>query len=163
MQHIPSLFVKDVDGLATREVRRECRWVQRGEGVATRLWDGEPVLLRAGGVFRLRRDVEPREWVPVPDGPGGDEYRAAVPTARRGDGTYELVRPDGNEVGFSAPFLVPHGRVWLNTPRDFDGLRAFLDANEYEGIVWWHADGRMAKVKRVHFGLPRLNPDWRPR
>lgn len=33
-------------------------------------------------------------------------------------------------------------------PRDFDGLMTWLLAHpEFEGIVWHHPDGRMAKLK----------------
>ena len=40
-------------------------------------------------------------------------------------------------------------------PRDFDGLRAFLETAGIEGIVWHHGDGRMAKIKAKDFGLKR--------
>lgn len=40
-------------------------------------------------------------------------------------------------------------------PRDFDGLRAWLDGKDIEGIVFHHPDGRMAKIKLRDFGLRR--------
>ncbi|MFF0467058.1 hypothetical protein ACFYPX_06380 [Micromonospora zamorensis] len=39
-------------------------------------------------------------------------------------------------------------------PLDHDGLRAWLLAHpDWEGVVWHHPDGRMAKLKRRDFLL----------
>jgi hypothetical protein len=73
-----------------------------------------------------------------------------------GADTYELLGPkiNGNPDGFDVHVLMPHG--WARrsdridceaAPRDFDGLRTWLLARHYEGIVWHHPDGRMAKLK----------------
>jgi len=52
--------------------------------------------------------------------------------------------------------LLRHGaEVIDNVPRDFDGLRDFLAGHDVEGIVFHHPDGRMVKVKKRDFGLPR--------
>lgn len=45
-----------------------------------------------------------------------------------------------------------------DTLRDYDGLAAYLAALPYEGIVWWHPDRRMAKIKRRDFPVP-ADPD----
>jgi hypothetical protein len=59
-----------------------------------------------------------------------------------------------------ADFFVAHDSepadVWGSVPRDFDGLRAFLDDWMHEGLVFHHEDGRMAKIRRVDFGFPRI-------
>ena len=45
-----------------------------------------------------------------------------------------------------------------DVPRDFATLRAYLEAHEMEGIVFWRvagdSDSDMCKVKRRDFGLP---------
>ena len=38
-----------------------------------------------------------------------------------------------------------------DVPRDYAGLAAWLRACPWEGIVWHHPDGRMAKLKRRDF------------
>jgi hypothetical protein len=69
-------------------------------------------------------------------------------------GTYELigVKVNGNPERIDDDFghqLMCHDRAEaLDAPRDYAGLRTWLlDHPEYEGIVWHHADGRMAKLK----------------
>ncbi|MFC5181831.1 hypothetical protein [Actinomadura harenae] len=47
------------------------------------------------------------------------------------------------------------GRVRLEgVPLDYDGLAAWLHAHPYEGIVWHHPDGRLAKLKRRDMPQP---------
>lgn len=78
------------------------------------------------------------------------------------EGTYELVGPkignkgSGNPYAFETHQLIPHGDDVLDdAPRTFDALRAYFEAHpDYEGIVWWHLDGRLVKIKRRDFGLP---------
>lgn len=82
---------------------------------------------------------------------------------------YELVGPkvQGNPYGI-APLnrhrLWQHGanferRGTPEPPRGFDAIRRFLVAYpQHEGIVWWHPDGRRAKIKRRDFGL-----EWPPK
>lgn len=117
-------------------------------------------------------------WVPIGDGPedkwhqeawrstlrtspsvlyalGGED--ANIPT----DGlTYELVGPkvQGNKYNLSSHILRAHGDQVLSglrfQPIGFAGVKAYLEQNpQYEGIVWWHPDGRMVKIKRKDFGL----------
>jgi len=72
-------------------------------------------------------------------------------------GTYELCGPkvQGNPEGFSEHRLIRHGHEVIrdldDASCDFDSLRAWLQAHEWEGIVWHHPDGRMAKLKRRDF------------
>jgi hypothetical protein len=76
-------------------------------------------------------------------------------------GTYELIGPkvNGNPEKISEHLLVRHGytaavdyREMEPLPRTFDGLRGWLHAHPaWEGIVWHHPDGRMAKLKRRDF------------
>jgi Family of unknown function (DUF5565) len=79
------------------------------------------------------------------------------------DGTYELVGPkvQGNSEGYSAHVLINHATETAfddatpEPPRNHDGLRDWMLTvaadNNYEGIVWHHPDGRMAKLKRRDF------------
>jgi hypothetical protein len=39
--------------------------------------------------------------------------------------------------------------------RSFAGIRELLDSRDWEGIVFHHPDGRMAKIKKRDFGLRR--------
>jgi hypothetical protein len=70
-------------------------------------------------------------------------------------GTYELIGPkiNGNPEHVSAHALASHdfADVLDDAPRDFDGLAAWLHAHPYEGVVWHHPDGRMAKIKKRDF------------
>lgn len=70
-------------------------------------------------------------------------------------GTYELVGPkiNRNPEGSTWHQIVrhDHAQVVKDVPRDYDGLAAFLADCPYEGIVWHHPDGRMAKIKRKDF------------
>ena len=109
-------------------------------------------------------------WLPVRADDPEDAYFAVAWLRRDGlhptfllggptvDGTYELVGPgiNGNPEHLAGLYFVRHGRtVYPDVPRDFEGLRAWFEqAPPIEGIVFWHEDGRMAKVKRRDLGLP---------
>lgn len=176
MKKIPTIFVRDLTkqpALVVPTWAEGCEWVRDGEGIATRKWDGTSVLIRDGKLYKRRElrhgDVAPPDfeslgtdentgktvgWVPVGDGPDDKWHRAALHPGH--DGTFELVGPkiNGNKDKFSEHTLVAHG--YLNcpeAPREFDSLKAWLMANEIEGLVWHHQDGRMAKIKRRDFGL----------
>ena len=92
-----------------------------------------------------------------------DTYLA--PGQRPLDGhTYELVGPkvNGNPEGYKTHLLIEHAQadVLADAPRDFAGLTTWLHAHRYEGIVWHHPDGRMAKIKKRDFRAPAtLDPD----
>lgn len=107
-------------------------------------------------------------WVPVGDGPDDrwhrdafDEWSArlrGVPEGAIANGTYELCGPkvQGNPEGFDRHVLVWHGFDEMpDAPRDYEGLRAFLEQADIEGIVWHHPDGRMVKLKKRDFGYKR--------
>lgn len=101
-------------------------------------------------------------WLPVGDGPEDQWAREAfefIRPDRRRDGTYELIGPkiQGNPEGVADHILGRHDTAaeYLDAPRDFAGLRAWLDGRDIEGLVWHHPDGRMAKIKLRDFGLIR--------
>ncbi|MEC4016117.1 hypothetical protein [Streptomyces sp. H27-D2] len=77
-----------------------------------------------------------------------------------GAGTFELLGPKINRDpdDYRCHILMPHGWSQLSVredfataPRDYDGLREWLQARPYEGVVWHHPDGRMAKLKVKDF------------
>jgi len=76
------------------------------------------------------------------------------------DGTYELLGPKVQTNADNAPrhALVAHG--WMDyddrkefdkAPRTYNELKEWLQARNYEGIVWHHSDGRMVKIKKKDF------------
>lgn len=165
------------------EVVPGCEWVIDGEGVATVKYDGTACMIYNGILFKrydrkrkrgkfkpapdgwIACEETPNEhtghwpgWVPVGDGPEDKYHREAMhnrapPTA---NGTYELVGPkvQGNPYDLAEHCLWRHGEILHDVPpRTFDGLCAYLDHYEIEGIVWHHPDGRMCKIKRRDFGL----------
>ncbi len=110
-------------------------------------------------------------WLPVGAGPDDKWHREAwddvdpslIPEYE--GRTFELLGPkvQGNaegkyiaNMGCAGHVLVPHGIYTItNCPRDFDGLKAYFEANDIEGVVWWHPDGRMVKIKGKDFGIKR--------
>ncbi len=175
MRKIPTLFVRDPNDRkhVLPEVTPGCEWVLAGEGTATRKYDGTCCLMRDGWLFK-RHEVKPGKvappdfeqvghdettgktvgWVPVGDGPEDRWHREATASELLPDGTYELIGPkvQGNPEGYDAHVLIAHEYAEeVDAPRDFAGLAAWLRATTYEGIVWHHPDGRMAKLKRRDF------------
>jgi hypothetical protein len=100
-------------------------------------------------------------WVPVGDGPEDKWHRVAFDVSARAEGTYELVGPNvqGNPEHYEDHRLVPHSALNMSAddqpPLNFGGLRAWMEGRDIEGVVFHHADGRMAKIKLRDFGLKR--------
>ena len=180
MQKIISLFQRNYDGdrLVRNEVVPGAEWVLAGEGEATIKFDGTCCLVRDGKLFKryeVKRGKKPpanfepasevdektgkqQGWVPIGDGPEDRWHREAFATVLP-DGTYELCGPkiQGNPEGFKSHILVPHGAELLpdDCPRTYDGLKEYLKDAGIEGVVWYHPDGRMVKIKAKDFGLKR--------
>lgn len=182
MQKIKSLFEREWKGdrLVYDQVVPGSEWVQAGEGVATRKWDGTSCLLQSG-TFYKRYDAKQGKtppagfipaqepdpltkhwpgWLPVSrDNPSDQWHREALAncdsfSSPLPDGTYELVGPkiQGNAEGLDKHYLVKHGDETIGVvPTDFESLKAFLKDFPGEGIVWHHPDGRMVKAKRRDF------------
>ena len=182
MMKIPSLFVRNYAG--DRQVRNEVvpgtEWVINGGGVATRKWDGTSCLVEGGHLFKRYDAKSPAKapvgfipaaewdsinghylgWVPVTDDPSDKYHREAWAHFSGEDGTYELVGPkiQGGIEREPHHILRRHGvDVLEHWPRDFDGLRICLADGAFEGVVFHHPDGRMAKVKGKDFGIKRWN------
>ncbi len=84
------------------------------------------------------------------------------------DGTYELCGPkiNGNKEQLICHVLWRHGWNTLDfkygnylcpTKMNFDSLRELLSLESFdtEGIVFYHPDGRMAKIRKSDFGIKR--------
>lgn len=180
MKKIISLFKRNYEGnrLVVNEVVDVAEWVQLGEGVATRKWDGTCCMIKSGVLYKrfdAKNGKKPPEnfipaqdpdpitghwpgWVPVGVGPEDSYFREGFAgLVEPKDGTYELCGPkvQSNPEKFENHILILHGAALINAPRDFDGIREFLFKNDIEGIVWHHEDGRMVKIKKKDFGFKR--------
>jgi|SRR5882672_1123286 len=182
MKKIPTVFERDWDGDRSRvvdKVHSGCEWVLAGEGVATRKLDGTCCLVRGGNLYKRRelrkgdtspplfevvnRDDETDKtvgWLPCDIG-SEDRWHMEAFSKRNDwpDGTYELVGPkvQGNPEKWPTHELVTHGSIHEeNPPRTFGGLKTWLAGRDIEGLVFHHADGRMAKIKLRDFGLKRV-------
>jgi hypothetical protein len=181
MRKIPTVYLRDFDGnpkYVTREPNPECAWVFAGEGVATRKYDGTCVMLDDDGRWWARREVKPGKdippnwvladhdaetgkamgWEPIEQSSFAKLHAEALTWLTDMEpGTYELIGPKINGNPERAPHhdLVFHDATIINTdapvPLDFDGLRAWLHAHPFEGIVWHGPDGRYAKLKARDF------------
>jgi hypothetical protein len=177
MKKIPTLFVRGPGDrrFVIDDVNPGCEWVLAGEGVPTRKYDGTCVMLDPEDGWYARREVKPGKtppdgwfpvdydettgksvgWEPVGSSPFVKFFDEAVKELPvRKPGTYELIGPkiNGNPEGVGAHRLVPHADAEvLDTPRTFAELAEWLAARPYEGVVWHHPDGRMAKLKRRDF------------
>lgn len=153
MKKIPTLFQRGSDGRVTGAVTPGCEWVLAGEGRATRKLDGTCCMVQGGQLYKRQGE----NWTPVGDGPE-DQWHREAPLTDLEDGTYELIGPkvQGNPEGATTHHLVKHGAVAeRNKVRTYAALLQYLPSVDIEGIVWHHADGRMAKIKTRDFGLKR--------
>jgi len=177
VQKIPTLFLRDPTDrrYVTRDVNPAAAWVFDGEAVATRKYDGTCVMLDKQGAWWARREVKPGKaapigyvevetdavtgrtvgWEPIDQSPFVKYWREAIDRPARQPGTYELVGP---KINGNPEQLQRHELVWHNAadvlsdlPLDFDGLQEMLTGLSYEGVVWHHPGGRMAKLKRRDF------------
>lgn len=171
MKKMPTLFLRDEQNrrYVTRDVNPAAAWVLAGMGRATRKYDGTCVMLDDDGQWWARREVKlgksaPAGWVladhdettgksmgwePIEQSSFAKAF-ATIPGLPTQPGTYELVGPkvNGNPEGFLGHALIPHGQFELGSPgRTYDELAGWLVIHDYEGIVWHHPDGRMAKLK----------------
>lgn len=182
MKKIPMIFTRNPENMneVLEEKNPVCEWVFRGEGVATRKYDGSCCMVK-GWVLYKRRMVKPGKkvptefiqedfdentgktfgWVPVDPVSKQDKYHREAFNELGGatDGTYELVGPkfQGNPEGISFHVLVSHNdsEAYLDCPRTFEGIKDWLSDKDIEGIVFCHPDGRMAKIRKSDFGMDR--------
>jgi hypothetical protein len=93
-------------------------------------------------------------WVPIDKNKPEDAFHVKAWEAAGGnleDGTYELIGPkiNNNPYKLEEYKLVKHGAEVLNIPdRSFEGLKAFLESLNGEGVVFHHLNGEMFKIRR---------------
>jgi Family of unknown function (DUF5565) len=107
-------------------------------------------------------------WVPVrlnnPDDKYHNEALARLTQPLKEGQTYELVGPmlGCNPYELTHHELCEHGATVIDLPdRSFDGLRKFLEDNYIEGVVFYHPNGRMAKLRRKDYKLFWVKEDTR--
>lgn len=183
MKKIPTLFEREFENhrivKVLPNVRTDLAWVLAGEGTATVKWDGSCCAVMSG-IFYKRYDAKHGKpvpsnaikcqdeadpvtghlpcWIPCDRTAPGDKWfwaafdeMATVP-----DGTYEAIGPHfkTNPYGLSADTLKPHGKDSIEAERSFEGIRAYLETHEIEGIVFWKDGEPRCKIKRSDFGFP---------
>lgn len=161
-----------------------CNWIFDDGVKAVRKFDGTCCKVQDGKLFK-RREVKQGQntplgfvleekdeitgcqfgWVFVDvENPRADEIYHAEAfkwTAIIEDGTYELIGPkvQGNPEGVGRHILVKHSGIKENEfdvpDNSFEGLREFLKDKDIEGLVFYHPDGRMAKIKKRDYGMSR--------
>lgn len=182
MRKIPTLFVRNPakPSELTAEWHPACLWVRDGEGIATRKYDGTCLSVDVAGDWWARREVKANRrvpdrfavighdtvtgkligWEPIEQSSFYKWFLEAVPLEyQMPPGTYELIGPkiNGDPERADRHRLVSHraAAILNDAPRDRTSLAAYLALHDIEGIVWHHADGRMAKIKGRDFGIPR--------
>lgn len=180
MKKIPTLFLRDPEDrrYVTDEVNPECQWVLDGEGTATRKYDGTCVRLDEDGRWWARREVKPGKapptgwveadrdettgkrpgWEPIDQSPFRGPWSEAMAVHPDDPGTYELCGPkvNGNPEGFTLHRLIRHGVTpipQILPPAEL--VRELASDMGWEGVVWHHPDGRMAKLKARDLPLSR--------
>lgn len=102
-------------------------------------------------------------WLPVSDSDPSDKwYRRAFENQIASgyvfeeNQTYELCGPhfQTNPYELDHDQFFKHGEKILdNVPRDYDGIRRYLETHMIEGIVFHRGNGEMCKIKRSDFGF----------
>lgn len=184
MKKIKCVFQREGDGETKRHglcivnaPEPACQWVLDGEGIATRKYDGTACLVRGGKLYK-RYDCkkgktpppgfEPCDpegdsvtghwpgWLLVSESDPADWMHRLAPIPAE-DGTYELCGPKvgQNPEGPETYQLLRHGAEVIDMPvRTYEAMREVLAAHPFEGVVFHHPDGRMAKLRRNDYGLP---------
>lgn len=161
------------------EVEPECEWVLNGEGWATEKIDGTCCLVQDGRIYR-RYDYKKGRILPegaIPCQKEPDSITGHFPhwlLCTKNDpnakyhleafekqddlenGTYELIGKhiNGNPYHLNTDVLEKHGnRILENVPRDYEGIRRYLEEHYIEGIVFYSDNGKMCKIKRSDFGF----------
>jgi len=180
MKKIPTIFKRKPDKMSEilNEPHPDCDWVFKGEGVATRKYDGTCVKIENGRYFK-RREVKKGKkippdfveemtdintgkkvgWVPVNPDSKEDKWHMVALKEFLPNGTYELLGPkiQGNIEKFDEHILIKHSDAekMENCPRDYNGIQDFMLGKDIEGIVFHHPDGRMGKIKKRDYGMKR--------
>ena len=171
----------DIVGISPK-VTEGMEWVLEGDGVATVKYDGACCCIINGFLFKrydAKKGKKPPEgaipccppdpitghhphWVKCNrEDPADKWFYAAFDSTKRsygylGDGTYEAIGPhfQGNPYNLSEDILVRHGTKIVAVNRTFQDIKAFLWANNIEGLVFWKGGEPQCKIKRTDFDFP---------
>lgn len=103
-------------------------------------------------------------WVKVDENNPADKWfvEAYNNSSNLSDGTYELsdgtyeaigVHFQGNPYDLPWDILIRHGETELCVERTYEGIRAYLETHNHEGIVFWKDGEPKCKIKRSDFGF----------
>lgn len=165
----------DMKHVLVGQVTEGCEWVLAGEGTPTRKYDGTCVMF--DGQWWARREVKAGKlppanfrleqtdastgksvgWVPMEESSFARWHAEALENFRQQYGTsgswlfgtYELVGPkiQGDPDKFGRHWLIPHAQAERFPSTNIDTILEICRGNGWEGVVWHHPDGRMAKLK----------------
>ena len=183
MKKMPTLFKRQFENheiiKCLNEVYEGCEWVLEGQGYATEKLDGTCCMIKDNQLYR-RYDYKkgrklPSSAIPCqkkPDSITGhwphwilcdrnnpqDKYHFVAFDKQEEweEGTYELIglHEQGNPYDLDTDILEKHGkRILENVPRNFEGLKEYLENHYIEGIVFYRETGEMCKIKRTDFGF----------
>lgn len=174
MQKIPTIYLRDPEDRAhiLLDINPECQWVFDGEGVATRKFDGTCMKKSRDGIWWARREVKKGKnppadfvvvntdpvtgkkqgWEPAHQSPFAKFLKEALTEFNHMlPGTYELIGPkiNGNPEKVDRHVLQSHNAIDIVIPEKDHPLILIEKCRRlgWEGIVWHHHDGRMAKLK----------------
>lgn len=124
-----------------------CSWVTNGEGKAYRSFDGLPVMIIDGDIYKWGDGY----WENAND----DKKYSQNVYMHHSDGMYTLCGPGikGNKERLENEELIPLYEEGITAPRDFDGIKKYIEDHNIDGIIWKHEDGRIARVRAVDFGI----------
>lgn len=181
MKKIPTLFKREYANHRVVDIKDEvtpgCEDAFQ-RGLATVKLDGTCCAI-IGGVFYRRYDAKkgkkPPEgaipccdpdpitghhphWLKVDKDNPQDKwhYEALLNTVDAvWDGTYEAigVHFQGNPYRLRFDELVRHGEEIVDVERTFDGIKAWLETHNEEGLVFWLDGEPVCKIKRSDFGF----------
>lgn len=163
------------------EVEVGCEWVLNGEGYATEKIDGSCCLIKDNKIYR-RYDFKKGRKLPkgaIPCQEKADEITGHFPhwllceenktedkyhneafkklqLTDFKEGTYEIIGKHFNNNPYNLDFdiLEKHGeRILENVPRNYEGIKNYLQEHYIEGIVFYRGNGEMCKIKRSDFGF----------
>jgi hypothetical protein len=147
MEKIPTLFERDEHFHVVDRPRAECAWVFDGEGVGTEKLDGTNIRLtvRSGQLVRVEKRRNPSK-VQKQQGIADGWYADADESSSQDKWIFAAAR--ATEVS-----------GWPDGEHPCEALGQSIQGNESryapghlaEGIVFHHADGRRAKIKRKDF------------
>ena len=154
------------EGRATRKFDGTCVLLRR-DGMAVHAYARREVT--AGGIRPhgfIEVDYDPNRdrtigWQPAEQSPWSRYITEALAEPHQVwlPGTYELIGPkvNGNPEGADGHLLIAHADaqpIDVPAPHDLDSARLLVEdlaSYGWEGVVWHHSDGRMAKLKGRDF------------